>query len=615
MDVHGNRGKCAQGCRLPYTLLKNDTPIEKGYLLSPKDLCSLEMLPELIKTGITSLKIEGRMKNPEYVATVTKIYRKYIDKIMHNEKYEIEEQDKKDLIQVFNRGGFSLGHLSDKPNKSLIYKEKPNNMGVYIGNVSKYNSRKGHITLELIDESINIGDTITFEKENTNYTISELMNSKQNLVTGNPHSIVTIGRMKGNINSGDKIYKITSKELSNRIKKVLSSENKKQALNAVLDVHIGTPICLQLSDKCGHKVKIESTDFPEVAINSPITKEKLENQLNKLNNTPYFLKNIKINLDDNLFIPHISTINELRRNAIQKYSEIIINEYKRKIKNDICYPSLNIPNINVKANHKICLLLNILNLDFDYLQLKNVNKLYIPLKYFCTKKYDKVLKNLSYNFNLYIYLPNILKPNFRNLYKETINNTIKNYKIKGFVVSNIGNFDLLKEYRKDYELIGNFSLNIFNNISCDILDVDTVTISPELNKEEINVIAKNCRIPSEFIVYGNIPLMTSAYCLLGHSNKCYPNCTQKCNLNNKYFLKDRMNFLFRVLPDNIQTITTIYNSKINFIDVNEISSVTNFRIDILDENIEEINDIINFVLEGKRLEGKNYTNGNLNRIV
>lgn len=122
-------------------------------------------------------------------------------------------------------------------------------------------------------------------------------------------------------------------------------------------------------------------------------------------------------------------------------------------------------------------------------------------------------------------------------------------------------------------------------------------------------------MPTESIVYGNLPLMTSSYCLLGKSNKCYPECIQKCKSCNKYYLKDRMNFLFRVIPDNIQTVTTIYNSKITSIAPSEINNVTNFRIDILDENIEEINNVINAVKNGNRLEGKEYTNGNINRSV
>ena len=611
----GNRGKCAQGCRLPYSLLENDNIIDKGYLLSPRDLCSLELLPELINTGIDSLKIEGRMKTPEYVATVTKIYRKYIDKILNNESNIVEDQDKKDLLQVFNRGGFSTGHLLTSSNKDLVYKEKQNNMGIYIGNVYNYNSNKGHIKLTLNDE-ISIGDCITFEREDTKYTISELMDveNDKNLLIGKPNLKVTIGRMKGNIKPGDKIFKLSSKQLTDNVKDMLSKENIKSPIKAILDAHINKPITLKIFDNQNHQVIVSSNKLPETAKNSPITRERLEKQLNKLTDTPFCFEDIQINLDDNLFVPHISTINELRRNAINEYSQILINEFRRNNK-EIDIPTFSISNDNVETEHKISLLLNILNLDFDYSKLEDIDKLYIPLKYFSLKEYTNAIQTITDNFNTYIYMPSIIKPNFRNLFKDTIDKSLEKYNIQGFVLSNIGNFDLLKEYENKYEFIANYNLNVFNNETINNLNVKTVTISPELNKDEINSIALNSNIPTEFIVYGNIPLMTSNYCLLGKANKCYPDCGQRCALQNNYYLKDRMNFLFRIIPDNIQTVTTIYNSKISSIDTNEINTIDNFRIDILDENIEEINNIITTVKQGNRLEGKEYTNGNLNRSV
>ena len=108
----GNRGRCAGPCRLPYELLENNKKIDSGYLLSTKDLCSLEYLPDFIKAGVNCLKIEGRMKSPEYVAIVTKIYRKYIDLALSNKPYIIDENDKKALLQVFNRGMFSSRSFS-----------------------------------------------------------------------------------------------------------------------------------------------------------------------------------------------------------------------------------------------------------------------------------------------------------------------------------------------------------------------------------------------------------------------------------------------------------------------------------------------------------------------
>lgn len=120
VEGHGNRGRCAQPCRLPYKLVAKGSDYPKGtdypfgnvpngtgYLLSTRDLCGLEFIPDLINAGVMCFKIEGRMKSPEYVATVTRIYRKYIDLALSDSPYVVDENDKKELLQVFNRGGFS----------------------------------------------------------------------------------------------------------------------------------------------------------------------------------------------------------------------------------------------------------------------------------------------------------------------------------------------------------------------------------------------------------------------------------------------------------------------------------------------------------------------------
>lgn len=172
----GNRGKCAGPCRLPFELLENNKNINSGYLLSTRDLCGLDFIPDLINAGVKSFKIEGRMKSPEYVATVTRIYRKYIDLALSGNEYIIDENDKKELLQVFNRGMSSSGHLSNEANRNLVFKEKPNNMGLFLGKVQKYNPKKGYITVKL-NEPIEVGDTISFEKVDGSYTVSELMNT------------------------------------------------------------------------------------------------------------------------------------------------------------------------------------------------------------------------------------------------------------------------------------------------------------------------------------------------------------------------------------------------------------------------------------------------------
>ena len=618
----GNRGKCAQPCRLPYELFENEKTIDKGYLLSPKDLCGLEFLPQLVKDGVTSLKIEGRMKTPEYVATVTRIYRKYLDLAEKNISYEIAEKDRQDLLQVFNRGGFSNGHLDSSPNKSLIYPQKSNNMGIFLGTISNFNSNNGHISFTT-NSNLYIGDKICVEnkKHETNlYTISELMLQNKNIKEAHSGDYIKIGRMKGDISVGNKIYKMSDNLLTTSALNTLNQELRKIDLSCEMNVNLNSPLSLKIYNNiiC---VEVVSDIFPEIAIKSPITEDRLISQLCKTNNTPYNLKNIKINLGENLYVPSIAGINELRRQALSKFEEKLISSFKRSLSTNFSIDNSS----KIHSQGKISLLLNTINLDYDYSLLNGVNRIYIPFKYFTMNNFAQMLNSICNNFDVYIYMPTIIRNSYHNLIEKNLDKILNSYKISGFVLSNIGNFELLKQYinyenykfnenYKNYDFIANYTFNIFNNLTCNELpiNINTITLSPELNKNNINSFKTNKNI--ELTVYGNTPLMTTNYCLLGKTNKCYSSCEHKCNSSNKYYLKDRLGFLFRIIPDNIQTVTTIYNSKITSIESYNLP-VDSVRIDILDENISEINSIIKTVHDGKKLEGNVYTNGNFNKEI
>lgn len=616
-----NRGKCAQACRLPYELLEdNKTSIDKGFLLSPRDLCGLDYLKELISSGLSSLKIEGRLKSPEYVATVTRIYRKYIDLYYKDGDFKIDDEDRIALLQVFNRGGFSSGHLTDSPNHDLIFKERPSNIGVYIGNVSNFNANKGHIKINLASP-VEIGDTITFEKENTRYTISELMIGNANLRQANIGQIVTIGRMKGNIHLGDKIYKLSSKSLSENAIKSFEKENKKIYLDAKIIIKKDEPVTIKLKatdEFTNYKdivINYISNIVPTSAVNRPITKERIAEQLNKTGNTPYSFSNLEIILDDNLYIPHISDLNELRRTVLQELENTVIKKFTR-VPNELKMKNSQFEDFVEKPlTKKTSLLLNILNLDFDYTVLENVDRIYLPLHFFSAANYEKLVKHLTSKHRVYIYMPLIIKNNYKNIFINTINEALSKFEIAGFVISNLSELQLLKDYKSEYEFIGNYTLNVYNDYTSSELNnlgLTTITLSPELNKFDIENICKG--LTSELIVYGNTPLMNMRYCVLGKSNQCYPECDRKCISHHKYYLKDRMGFSLRVIPDNIQTITTIYNTKMTSL-TNKDLNIDYARIDILDEDIDTINNIIKTVKSGERLEGQDYTNGNINRDV
>ena len=630
----GNRGKCAGPCRLPYELISENAEtherksIDKGYLLSTKDLCGIAYLPRLVQAGVKCFKIEGRMKSPEYVATVTRIYRKYIDMVLNNDDFIIDEKDINDLMQVFNRGGFSDGHLDSKHNRNLIFPEKPSNMGIYLGTIKKYNSNKGHITLQL-EEDLELGDSISVSNEASKYLVSELMIKNVNQKKVSANTEVTIGRMKGNIKVGDKVYRISSKALSDFAKASYDNcENKKIPLNCTVTIKKNTPISMEIStnkNTCYNElyssiyVKEISNMIPIDALKTPISVERVVKQISKTTNTPFSFENITVLLDDGLYVPSISTLNELRRTALEKVEQEILSRAKRtlldlsrKSKESITYT----PNVK---NPEISVLFRQLELDFDYTKLdkEKITNIYVSLELFISKKYSKIISYFSDNYNLYIYVPSIIKTNYKNIALSTIEQAVMIYNIKGFIVSNIGDFELLKKYSKDYEFIGNYTLNVFNNNTMEEyrkLGLSRITLSRELNQELIKEMLANANINTEMIVYGNLPLMASSYCFLGETNKCYPDCGTNCKKNNKYYLKDRLGFNFRVVPNSIETVTLICNSKTLSVSTKDLP-VNFVRLDILDESINEINEAVDKAYNREKLEGLQYTNGNLYREV
>ena len=319
-------------------------------------------------------------------------------------------------------------------------------------------------------------------------------------------------------------------------------------------------------------------------------------------------------------MPSFKIINELRRNVL---NEVLIIAQSRILRKP---PTIDIQNKYIKnksSNKKkqISVLLNLINKDLDYTQLENVDNVYIPLRYFSNKNLENVINKISNSFNTYIYLPTIIKGNYKNLLKNIAEKSIDKYNIRGFVVSNLGNIpfvNYIKEhYNNKFEFIGNYTLNVYNTNTIQELQnlgISKLTVSPELDLSTMQSVTDYSILPQELIVYGRTPLMNSNYCFLGKTNKCFPTCGMHCGDNAQYYLKDRMGLSFPIIPDKIQTVTTIYNSKITSID-GSLFNASSYRIDILDEDIESIKHIINCVLNNTRLEGKEFTNGNLNREI
>lgn len=596
----GNRGKCAGTCRLPYELInkENNQIKDKGYLLSSKDVCSLDILPDLIKTGITSLKLEGRMKSKEYVGIVTSIYRKYIDLAQSGKEYVVENNDREKLMQIFNRGGFSTGYLAGKLGKKMMYHERPNHMGIYIGDVLNYNKNKGYVKVKL-QKDINLGDSICINESSCK--TSELMKNNNNVKKATSGQVIVLGRIKGKIKQGDKVYKTVSLELLNEVNQKLNKENIKRMVDCTIILNKTEKIKVKLIDiKTNIMVEVEG-EIVQNAENIGITKQRVIEQLSKTGNTIFCLKNIDVIMDENISVP-VKAINEIRRKALEKLEEKIKLNFKRKLsqKHNVNFNS----RLRQDKNIKVSLLLNKLNL-YRQEDLIGIDKLYIPFSEFIIN--EKKINEFVNKFNVYLYLPAIVKSNYEKLLKINIDKIMQN-KVKGVVISNISQIDMVKRYGK--EIIANYTVNVMNDKTAEelsMLGISTITVSPEDSRLNINDI--NTDVKKEVIVYGRTLLMTSEYCTIG----TFKNCVGTCK-DGTYILKDRLGFEFPVYTDTINCNNKIYNSKITSISFSNIN-LDSIRIDILDEDPSKVPEIIKMHSQGNRLEGNIYTNGNINREI
>lgn len=511
----GNRGKCAGTCRLPYSLLKNKQMVDKGFLLSSKDVCTLDIIPELIKAGVKSFKIEGRMKSPEYVGLVTSVYRKYIDLSYNNREYKVENQDRENLMQIFNRGGFSTGYLKGKLGKDMMFKYKPNHIGVYIGQVEQYNPNKGYVKIKL-DKQLFLGDSLSI-KDGT-CKISELMIGNNNIKSGQKGQIVTVGRIYGKINNGDKAYRTVAINLNKEVEQVSNKENIKRKLECEIHIKENEPITLALADKItGYKVQKNGL-VPEKALNVGLTEDRIIKQLSKLGNTVFEIDSINVELGE-MLQTSIKDLNELRREAVQELENKILQSFVREFKGT--YKQLKNNIIQKVDTPKVSVCLNNIVPNMEYQKIKKVDNIYIPLRFFVNSKLKPQIKTITENFNTYLLMPTISKNNY-----EKINamEFIKEYNLKGVVVSNLSQI-------KDFQgipMIANYTFNIANNYSINELEqlgVQKYTASPEFEREVISTICGN--IPKEVIVYGRTLLMTTEYCAIGTFKNCPALCEER----------------------------------------------------------------------------------------
>lgn len=338
----GNRGECAQPCRMKYDLINLDSH-EKiktagQYLLSTQDLYTLDHIPELIEAGITSFKIEGRMKRAEYVAKTVECYRKAIDAYYQSKSFDLKKAEY-ELKKLFNRG-FTGGHLFNQTGSQLMNPIRPNHQGVILGTVLK--KEKGRITIKL-HEDLHQGDGIRIISNKNDEGLMCNRIVKNGLLVNEAYKddIIELEISKKlYCNKNDTVLLTTDKKQCEQILAEIKPYYKRIPLRASLHAHINQPVELTISDGI-HEVKAYSQEKCSLAKNQPITEETILRQLNKINDTVYAFEHIELECDEWLFIG-LKTINELRRNAIAMMddSRFRLNRLNQPIPSEECldYP-------------------------------------------------------------------------------------------------------------------------------------------------------------------------------------------------------------------------------------------------------------------------------------
>ena len=578
----GNRGRCAQPCRQRYELIDvytGEVVNSNGdYLLSPRDLNAIEEIDKVIDAGVHSLKIEGRMKRPEYVATVIDGYRKTIDEYLATNKLNVSDETINDLYTIFNRK-FTKGLLLGDVGKDMMNSQLPNNQGLYVGTVVDYNKKAKRLKIKLAN-TLKKGDGINLGGG----TIGRIIKNGNIETIGYKGETIELDFV-GEARKEQIVFKTSDSELMDRVQATFTQDKEfvKNIIDAKITIKLGQKPILTLKDRHSNEATIEGDKIVEEAMKVALSKEKVETQLRKLGNTPYELDLLEIELDDNVSLP-ISLLNQMRRDCIELLDKERVSIKNRKYKNKI----VKYKPVQYNRNKQQEISVKVKNLE----QLESALECGLDRIYYeDTNTIDKAMSlAMKYNKKVIYSAPRIIRnKEYNHLAKAN------NAGVESVQVGNYGSID----YFKDKKLNIDYYLNAFNSETINYykeIGADTLCISQELNINEIKETIKYTDINIESVVYGYTPLMITEYCPMGvivrdcKKDKRVAKCKESI-----YALRNSKGDEFRVSQD-IFCRSTIYNSNVtcmldNLYELHEIG-INVLRLDFTLEDKDTVKEVI-----------------------
>ena len=477
----GNRGTCAQPCRQPYT----DENGRTYYALSPKDMCRIENIPELAESGGSSFKIEGRMKSPEYVSTVTGIYRKYIDlydelRRKHGpreaaEMYMVEEEDILELRQIYSRGEFTEGYLHDDPGDDLLSGSSPKNQGLFIGRViavidseNKAEGRDERAAVRgalargkvlacieqsnsAVEQGIRLGykDGLEFRGEDMDYLVNPPISGMATFLKDIGQGCFIAGDFDRGVMAGDRVYKVSDRSL---IEKAQNMPEKKIPVTMSFTAREGQFPTLVMTDvRSGASVEISADYVVERAKKASTDAERIEGNLSRLGETPFApgLTGIDVQIDDDIMMP-VSIVNRMRREAADELLKLRVESVSAGRKPKLGRDDLD----RIKETEA----LGADKLDISaYPSLVSGQKIEpVPLQSFMASYESGELGGDEIP-----YILNVSKGNLDRYIREHFDEIVKATSGRGILVGNPGWIERFKD--AGVRVLGDYGLNIYNN--------------------------------------------------------------------------------------------------------------------------------------------------------
>lgn len=602
-----NRGQCAQACRLPYDLICDGENVDLGdvkYLLSPQDLAAYDLLPAMIDAGVGSFKIEGRLKTPEYVANITRHYRRALDAAIAQRPATFTEQDVTEMELSFSRG-FSPGWLNGCDHKMLVPGLSSAKRGVLVGEVKAI---RGRCVVIDAKRPLAPGDGVVFarnreagdEQGGRIYAVKPRMGHAVELEFGRDAIDLT------QLHAGQQIWKTDDPKLTAKLRKSFANSNPQRRVPLDVNVRaaVGQPIQIVGRAANGASCRVESTERLAAATKHPLTKEVLSQQLGRLGSTVYELRTLNAEIVGGPMAP-LSVLGRLRHEMVEQLTD---SWKKRKLRPLFTSGDTSLPESSTHARlaandlpalpgaggraatlHVLCRSLEQLNAAAQ----TGIRDLYADFQ--DIRQYSDAAE-IARQHGAFIHFatPRIQKPGETGIFRA-----MTRHGATGFLVRNLAGMAFCTEHRIPF--VCDFSLNAANQHTVDFLrsrGAERVTVSYDLNRDQLfDLVDAAPAALLEVVIHQHMPMFHMEHCvfcavLSPGTNKT--NCGRPCDVH-AVKLRDRVG-MEHVLHADVGCRNTLYNavpqSAAEVVPTLLARGLRAFRIELLAENAAQARDII-----------------------